>query len=157
MENTNKKKKKKKNDDQNKNKTPKQEQSLLCFLQSLNSMLVVIELRNDCVIRGTVEECDDTMSVTLINCEKVTIDGDHEKHERMFVKNRMIRAVHVPARFDCCDLIERKRKEVFEAKRFYRQQMISGRNVGTERLGKGADNERERLLKEDDYNDNNNE
>ena len=37
----------------------KGEQSLVCFVQALVGSKLVIELRNDTVIRGTIESVDD--------------------------------------------------------------------------------------------------
>ena len=57
-------------------RTPHSEQSLLCYVQSLVNVLVIVELRDDSVVRGTVVECDDCMHVTLKQCELVTIDRE---------------------------------------------------------------------------------
>ena len=77
-------------------RTPRAEQSLLCYVQSLvNVPLVIVELRDDSVVRGTVVECDDCMHVTLKRCERVTIDREIREYEHLFIKNRTIRDVRI--------------------------------------------------------------
>ena len=125
-------------------RTPHSEQSLLCYVQSLVNVLVIVELRDDSVVRGTVVECDDCMHVTLKQCELVTIDRDIREYERLFIKNRTIRGIHVPKRYETCELIEKRREEQFQARTFYQRQVVQGTNVGKGRLGKGTDGDVER-------------
>lgn len=42
-------------------------QSLLCFLQGLQTYKTIIELRNEITIEGTIEHVDDKMKWVLIN------------------------------------------------------------------------------------------
>ena len=126
-------------------RTPHSEQSLLCYVQSLvNVPLVIVELRDDSVVRGTVVECDDCMHVTLKRCERVTIDREFREYEHLFIKNRTIRGIHVPKRYETCELIEKRREEQFQARTFYQRQVVQGTNVGKGRLGKGTDGDVER-------------
>ena len=126
-------------------RTPHSEQSLLCYVQSLvNVPLVIVELRDDSVVRGTVVECDDCMHVTLKRCERVTIDREIREYEHLFIKNRTIRGIHVPKRYETCELIEKRREEQFQARTFYQRQVVQGTNVGKGRLGKGTDGDVER-------------
>ena len=107
-------------------------------------MLVIVELRDDSVVRGTVVECDDCMHVTLQQCELVTIDQEIREYETLFIKNRTIRGIHVPKRYETCELIEKRREEQFQARTFYQRQVVQGTNVGKGRLGKGTDGDVER-------------
>ena len=125
-------------------RTPHNEQSLLCYVQSLVNVLVIVELRDDSVVRGTVVECDDCMHVTLKRCERVTIDREIREYEHLFIKNRTIRGIHVPKRYETCELIEKRREEQFQARTFYQRQVVRGTNVGKGRLGKGTDGDVER-------------
>lgn len=43
------------------NKISRTEKSLSCLIQALESRKLVIELRNDVIIRGTLEEADEYM------------------------------------------------------------------------------------------------
>ena len=125
-------------------RTPHSEQSLLCYVQSLVNILVIVELRDDSVVRGTVVECDDCMHLTLERCELVTIDREIREYEKLFIKNRTIRGMHVPKRYKTCDLIEKRREEQFQARTFYQRQVVQGTNVGKTRLGKGTEGDVER-------------
>ena len=116
------------------------ERSLLCYVQSLvvnRVPVVVVECRDDVVVRGRLVECDESMNVTLENCEVVTIDGETRTHEKLFVKNRTVRGIHVPRRFRTCDVIDTMREETFQARTFYRRQLVQGKHAGKERLAKG--------------------
>jgi small nuclear ribonucleoprotein (snRNP)-like protein len=142
---TEKKKDGKKSTSKPRRRTPHNEQSLLCYVQSLvNVPLVIVELRDDSVVRGTVVECDDCMHVTLKRCERVTIDREIREYEHLFIKNRTIRGIHVPKRYETCELIEKRREEQFQARTFYQRQVVQGTNVGKGRLGKGTDGDVER-------------
>jgi hypothetical protein len=55
-----------------KRKTPVVQRSLAIVLASLLGVQIVIELRNDSEITGTVDETDASMNVTLNNVRKVT-------------------------------------------------------------------------------------
>ena len=116
------------------------ERSLLCYVQSLVNRVpvVVVECRDDVVVRGRLVECDESMNVTLENCEVVTIDGETRRYETLFVKNRTVRGIHVPRRFRTCDVIETMREETFRARTFYRRQLVQGKHAGKERLAKGG-------------------
>ena len=50
------------------------------------NVLVIVELRDDSVVRGTVVECDDCMHLTLERCELVTIDREIREYEKLFIK-----------------------------------------------------------------------
>ena len=116
------------------------ERSLLCYVQSLVNRVpvVVVECRDDVVVRGRLVECDESMNVTLENCEVVTIDGETRLYEKLFVKNRTVRGIHVPRRFRTCDVIETMREETFQARTFYRRQLVQGKHAGKKRLAKGG-------------------
>jgi hypothetical protein len=44
-----------------KKKIPRSERSLVCLIQALEGRKVVVELQNDTIIRGTLDEADDYM------------------------------------------------------------------------------------------------
>ena len=129
----NKKKKKKKD------VVPRNERSLLLFVQALEDVpLVCVETRDDSILRGVVKECDDAMNVTLANAEKITVDGETSgPYDVLFLRNRMIRGIHVPGRYDACELMEKKRWELFRARTYYERMAVHGELAGKERLPKG--------------------
>lgn len=44
-----------------KKKIPRSERSLVCLIQALEGRKVVVELQNDTIIRGTLDEADEYM------------------------------------------------------------------------------------------------
>ena len=65
-------------------KTPRNEKSLVCFIQALVGTTVVVECRDDVAIRGNLEHCDDDMHRTLTNAIRVTPEGYKSKLERVY-------------------------------------------------------------------------
>ena len=47
-------------------RTPRAARSLLMFVQALEGMTLIVELRNDTVVRGRVETVDDNMKCALL-------------------------------------------------------------------------------------------
>jgi|TARA_B100000401_G_scaffold158665_1_gene106001 small nuclear ribonucleoprotein (snRNP)-like protein len=111
-------------------KLRREQRSLLCFVQALVGHLVVIETRDDVTTRGTLVEVDERMNCTLEGAQRVTVEQALEKKnskfDRMFVRARLIRYVHVPARVDPAELIERRRQEEFDASRHYQAKVVFG-------------------------------
>ena len=100
-------------------KPPRNERSLVCFIQALVGTTVVIECRDDVALRGHLEQCDEGMHCTLTNAIRVTPEGHKTKLERVFVRARMIRYVHFAPTIDPLELIEQKRLEWLNASRHY--------------------------------------
>lgn len=107
-------------------KPPRNERSLVCFVQALVGTTVVIECRDDVAIRGRLEHCDDDMHCTLVDAIRVTPEGEKTKLERVFVRARMIRYVHFAPSIDPSALIEEKRLERFEGARHYAKKAAFG-------------------------------
>ena len=69
----------------------------------------------------------------------VTIDGETKRHEKLFVKNRTVRGIHVPRRFRTCELIETIRD-------------VSGENVLSETIARGnSEGETGKRRNDDDF------
>ena len=98
---------------------PRNEKSLVCFIQALVGTTVVIECRDDVAVRGQLEFCDDDMHCTLTSAIRVTPGGEKTKLDRIFIRARMIRYVHFAPSIDPSALIETKRQEWFEGSRHY--------------------------------------
>ena len=111
-------------------KLKREQRSLLCFVKALVGHLVVIETRDDVTTRGTLVDVDDGMNCVLEDAQRVTpeqaLEKKRDKFERMFVRARLIRYVHVPTHVDPSELIERRRKEEFDASRHYQAKVVFG-------------------------------
>jgi small nuclear ribonucleoprotein (snRNP)-like protein len=105
---------------------PFRERSLLCFVQALQGMKVVIEMRNDVAVKGTLADVDDKMNLVIDNAVRLTPEGEKQKLETIYVRARVIRYVHFPPAVDPSKLIEKKRLEAYEAARFYQKQAAFG-------------------------------
>ena len=85
-------------------KLKREQRSLLCFVKALVGHLVVIETRDDVTTRGTLVDVDDGMNCVLEDAQRVTpeqaLEKKRDKFERMFVRARLIRYVHVPTHVD---------------------------------------------------------
>lgn len=107
-------------------RVPYAEKSLLCFVKALQGMKVVIELRDDVAMRGTLLEVDDRMNCVVGHAVRLTPEGRKQKLEEVYVKSRIIRYVHFPPAVDPSVLVEKKRLEAWEAARHYRAQAVLG-------------------------------
>ena len=96
-------------------KLKREQRSLLCFVKALVGHLVVIETRDDVTTRGTLVDVDDGMNCVLEDAQRVTpeqaLEKKRDKFERMFVPS---------------ELIERRRKEEFDASRHYQAKVVFG-------------------------------
>lgn len=87
---------------------------MLCFVQALQGMKVVIEMRNDVAVKGTLSDVDDRMNCVIDNAVRLTPEGVKQKLEQIYVRARVIRYVHFPPAVDPSELIEKKRQEAYE-------------------------------------------
>lgn len=79
-----------------KRRIPKIRQSLAFLLESLQGTEVVVELKNDAEVRGTIEKSDFGMNVVLFNVSQIFPDGRIQQFEQMQVVGSKIRYVHIP-------------------------------------------------------------
>ena len=82
------------------------EDSLLCFVQALIGMRVVVELRFDTIIRGTLGTVDDHMNLTLSAASMQPLQGTVQNLEFLFVKGRNIRYIHLPGSLNAGQVVE---------------------------------------------------
>ena len=81
---------------QAKRKTPRIQKSLAIILMSLLGHQVVIELKNDIEVTGTIEVVESNMNMTLLQARQVFPNGDVVEMDVAFVQGAMIRYVHIP-------------------------------------------------------------
>ena len=78
--------------------------SLNTLLQALAGAALTVELRNDRVVSGKLEEADAYMNLSLSNVE--VRDGDSsERLPAFYIKGQSIRYVHLPADVDAAGLL----------------------------------------------------
>ncbi len=78
------------------------ENTLVCFVQALVNSRVVIELRNDIVVKGRLRNVDDQMNCRVENGNwtKNYQDGFRHKFDYLHVPGRQIVYVHIPDKVD---------------------------------------------------------
>lgn len=82
--------------------------TLVVLLQALTGRETTVELRNECIVRGTVEKVDCYMNVDLAKATVSTPFGDFRAElDQLFVKGQQIRYVHVPDDVDMVEAIRR--------------------------------------------------
>ena len=100
-----------------KDRTPR---SLACFVQALEGLRVLVELRYDTLIRGVLDQVDEHTNLTLSDVT-VTKMSDGEEHQLSFihVRGRVVRYVHVPSSVRPHTAIEDHRKRILEARQLH--------------------------------------
>ncbi|GAX80693.1 hypothetical protein CEUSTIGMA_g8128.t1 [Chlamydomonas eustigma] len=90
------------------------ERSLVCLVQSLVERRIVIELRNDVIVRGHVDSVDEFMNMTLSAVKVQTLEGIRSNYEFMYLKGRNVRYIHLPAALDVKEALDDQRKKTIE-------------------------------------------
>ncbi len=77
-------------------------QRSLCFLlESLRGKVVTVELKNDTVVKGVMEEADHQMNLTLFNATQTRRGSlKDEMLDTVFIQGITIRYVHLPDDLD---------------------------------------------------------
>ena len=96
-------------------KTPRNEKSLVCFIQAFVGTTVVVERSRRRRHQRELEHRDDDMHCTLTNAIRVTPEGYKSKLERVYVRSRMIRFVHFAPSINPSEFMEQKRLDWFNA------------------------------------------
>ena len=92
------------------------DKSLAVLLQALEGTRVVVELRNDTIIRGTLESADQHMSLILIAASVEPLQQPKKPVDFLFLKGKHIRYVHMGNSVDPQTIIEQNRSRIRQAK-----------------------------------------
>lgn len=96
------------------------------MIQSLVDHVVILETRDDFSIKGYLIGCDEGMNCTLERAVRVTPEGRKDELDKLHVRARVIRFVHMPREINSVVLVEKKRLEDFEAARQYQSKVVFG-------------------------------
>ena len=77
-------------------KNPAIQKSLALILSSLIGMEIVIELKNNTEVTGTLEETDFNMNSVLVNASKITATGIFLNMDIVYLSGSTIRCIHIP-------------------------------------------------------------
>ncbi|GFR45608.1 hypothetical protein Agub_g7005, partial [Astrephomene gubernaculifera] len=95
---------------------PREETTLVCLIKSLIGRRVVVELRNDTLLRGLLDDVDDFMNMSLSEVTFQTVEGYKKEYASMYVKGRNVRFVHLPKSLDPAAAIDAYRHRVIRSK-----------------------------------------
>jgi small nuclear ribonucleoprotein (snRNP)-like protein len=74
--------------------------TLAVLLQALEGQKVVLELRRDVVVRGTLLSCDAAMNMQLADATATPLGGAPRAAAWLHVRGRALRYAHLPASLD---------------------------------------------------------
>ena len=99
--------------------------SLACFVQALEGLQVLVELRYDVLIRGLLDQVDEHINLTLseVTIEKMS-DGSKQHMPFMHVRGRVVRYIHVPSDVRPHTAIEDHRKRVTDARHMHAREAL---------------------------------
>lgn len=69
----------------------KPERTLVCFLQALEGMRLVVELRQDTIVRGVLESADEEMNLVITSATYTPLQGEKQELDWLYVKGHHIR------------------------------------------------------------------
>lgn len=82
---------------------PRSETTLACFIQALQGRRVVVELRNDVIIRGCLEEADDFMKCGRARCLLLPAAACMRSHAAPCARSlTMAQVVYQTINVSCC-------------------------------------------------------
>lgn len=102
---------------------PRIPRSLACFVQALEGQEVLLETRYDLLVRGSLDQVDEHMNLTLsqVTVDKMA-DGSKQEMPFMHVRGRVIRYIHVPSDVKPHTAIEDHRKRIGETRQIHARQ-----------------------------------
>eukprot|EP00884_Botryococcus_braunii_P001965 jgi/Botrbrau1/1176/Bobra.0162s0061.2 len=86
--------------------------TLSCFVGALQGVQVIVELRNDTIIRGLLESADDGLNLVLNGVTVQKLQGRPTNQDFMFVKGSTIRYIHVPKAVKVATVVEDQARRV---------------------------------------------
>jgi small nuclear ribonucleoprotein (snRNP)-like protein len=111
-------------------------QSLACFVQALQGQQVVVELRQDTIVRGILLAADEQLNLQLSKAQYQPLIGEQRQAEYVCIRGQHVRFVHLPGNLDPATAIQQHRKHVAESLRQHSHQQAQAVQRG--RPSKGA-------------------
>lgn len=111
---------------------------LATFVQALEGGRLVVELRYDTIVRGTLLAADDQLNLQLGDASVQPLQGERREAVFLYVRGRHVRFIHLPGNLDPAAAIEQHRKRVATAVRAHAAQQAQAAQQPAGRLQKGA-------------------
>ncbi len=96
--------------------------TLAVFIQSLEGTKLVIELRRDTIIRGTLTSVDESLNLQLTDATVKTLDGTQRSAANLHVRGSAVRFIHLPGNLEPAAAVEAHVRQVQKARREYAAQ-----------------------------------
>lgn len=82
--------------------------TLLVYLQALVGHITKVELKNELIVRGKIEQVDSVGNLFLTDLTMPTSNSSPSSHfSHMFIRAKQIRFVHIPDRLDVFEILHR--------------------------------------------------
>ena len=91
--------------------------TLSVFLQALEGTKLVIELRRDTIVRGTLDSVDDALNLQMTDASVKTLDGATRNAANLYIRGSSVRFVHLPGNLEPAKAMEAHRNRVAQARR----------------------------------------
>lgn len=91
--------------------------TLAVFIQALEGTKLVIELRRDTIIRGTLGSVDESLNLQLTDATVKTLDGTQRNAANLHVRGSAVRFIHLPGNLEPAAAVEAHRRRVAQARR----------------------------------------
>lgn len=109
--------------------------TLNTILRSLGRVALTIELRNDTLLTGQLEESDAYMNISLSDARGRHANGDLTEEQAIHIKGTSIRCIHLPNDVNCEGLMRSRIKAADQGARAFSQRKAkpaSGRPTSLE-------------------------
>lgn len=110
----------------------RQPNTLAVFIRALEGSKVVVELRRDTVVRGTLLSADDGLNMQLTDATVRPLGGPAREASLLHVRGHSVRYIHLPGNLEPAAAVEAHRKRVAQAMRAHAAQQAAA-----PRLAKG--------------------
>jgi small nuclear ribonucleoprotein (snRNP)-like protein len=107
-------------------------QTLAVFLAALQGSQCIVELDNETVVKGTLDNVDAGMNVGMVNVVIKDVHGRARPSGSLQVRSSAIRYVHLPKGVDPSTTVRQhaKRLEISRRENYTRQQKMGRREKG---------------------------
>lgn len=94
------------------------ENSLIILLQGLQGQVTTVDLRDESVARGRIDNVDAFMNIRLANVTYTDRWGRQAELDDLFVTGRNVRYVHIPDDVNITETIERQLQIIHRVRNF---------------------------------------
>ncbi|XP_027720476.1 U7 snRNA-associated Sm-like protein LSm10 [Vombatus ursinus] len=94
------------------------ENSLVILLQGLRGLVTTVDLRDETVARGRVDNVDAFMNIRLAEVTYTDRQGQQVQLDDLFVTGRNVRYVHIPDDVDITATIEQQLQAIHRVRNF---------------------------------------